>query len=208
MPLKAHREYGDEYVPQLDDLADMDEERRLLFVAFTRAKKYLHVYKAYREQALEANQVYMTPNEAVLGYNEREPGLDKYNLGFNVNHYFNQNVFIANEVKKNDAVEVRLDNGNANIIWGGNVIGRLSDNSAIKRKMREDGINALGGFFISEICVWEYVDSVRVDEKNRQDVQNRIPGSRTTNYSGEWSDAARNQGYVYVVNIAGFGKSL
>lgn len=208
LPLKAHREYGDEYVTQIDDLADMDEERRLLFVAYTRAKKYLHVYKAYREQALEASQVYKTPNEAVLGYNEREPGLDKYNLGFNVNHYFNQNVFIANEVKKNDAVEVHLDNGNANIIWKGNVIGRLSDNSAIKRKMREDGINALGGFFISEICVWEYVDSVRVDEKNWQDVQNRIPGSRTTNYSGEWSDAARNQGYVYVVNIAGFGKSL
>ena len=206
LPLKAHREYGDGCISQVDDLADMDEERRLLFVAYTRAKKYLHIYKAHRELALENNQIYKTPNEAILGYNEREPGLDKYNLGFNVNFYFNQNGYIANEVKKNDAVEVQLDNGNANIVWKGNVIGRLSDNSVIKRKMREDGINALGGFFISEICVWEYADSARVDEKNKQDVQNRVPGSRTTNYSGEWSDAARSQGYVYIINIAGFGR--
>ena len=125
-----------------------------------------------------------------------------------MNYYFKQNGYIANEVKKNDAVEVRLDNGNANIVWNGNVIGRLSDNSAIKRRMKDDGINVLEGFFISEICVWEYTDSVRVDEKNRQDVQNRIPGSRTTNYSGEWSKDARDQGYVYVVNIAGFGISI
>lgn len=208
LPLKAHREYSDGYISQVDDLADMDEERRLLFVAYTRAKKYLHIYKAHRERALETNHIYKTPNEAILGYNEREPGLDKYNLGFNVNYYFNQNGYIANEVKKNDAVEVQLDIGNANIVWKGKVIGRLSDNSVIKRKMREDRINVLGGFFISEICVWEYMDSVRVDEKNMQDVQNKVPGSRTTNYSGEWSDAARNQGYVYVVNIAGFGKSL
>ena len=154
LPLKAHREYGDGYISQIDDLADMEEERRLLFVAYTRAKKYLHVYNAYREQALETNQIYKTPNEAVLGYNEKEPGLDKYILGFNVNQYFKRNADIANKVKKNDAVEIRLDNGNANIVWNDNIIGRLSDNSFIKRKMKEDGINALGGFFISEICVW------------------------------------------------------
>ena len=206
LPLKAHREYGDGYTSQIDDIADMEEERRLLFVAYTRAKKFLHVYDAKREQALENKQIYKTPNAAILGYNEKEPGLDKYNLGFNVNYYFAQNSFIAHDVKRNDAVEIRLDNGNANIVWNNETIGRLSDSSAIKRKMREDQVNILEGFFISEICVWEYADSVRVDEKNRQDVQNRVPGSRTTNYAGEWSDPARAQGFVYVVNIAGFGQ--
>ena len=206
LPLKAHREYEKGYISQLDDLADMEEERRLLFVAYTRAKKYLHVYKAKREQALENKQIYKTPSAAILGYNEKEPGLDKYNLGFNVNYYFAQNTFIADDVKRNDAVEIRLDNGNANIVWHNETIGRLSDSSGIKRKMREDHINILEGFFISEICVWEYADSVRVDEKNRQDVQNGVPGSRTTSYSSEWSDPARAQGFVYVVNIAGFGQ--
>ena len=206
LPLKAHREYENGYISQLDDLADMEEERRLLFVAYTRAKKFLHVYEAKREQALKNKQIYKTPSAAILGYNEKESGLDKYNLGFNVNYYFARNSFIANDVKRNDAVEIRLDNGNANIVWKNQTIGRLSDSSVIKRRMREDHVNILEGFFISEICVWEYADSVRVDEKNRQDVQNRVPGSRTTSYSSEWSDPARAQGFVYVVNIAGFGQ--
>ena len=213
LPLKAHREYNDGYVSQVDDLADMEEERRLLFVAYTRAKKYLHIYNAKREQALDNSQIFKTPSEADLGYSENEPGLDKYNLGFNVNYYFGKNSFIANEVKKNDAVEIQLDNGNANIIWNNQIIGRLSDNSVIKRKMIAhnsqqnviDKIKRFEGFFVSEICAWEYADSVRVDEKNRQDVLNRVPGSKTTNYSGEWSSEAKNQGYVYIVNIAGFG---
>jgi ATP-dependent DNA helicase RecQ len=206
LPLKAHREYGDGYTSQIDDIADMEEERRLLFVAYTRAKKYLHIYNAEREKALENEHIYKTPSAAILGYNEKEPGLDKYNLGFNVNYYFSQNSFVANKVKKNDAVEIRLDNGNANIVWKNNIVGRLSDSSLIKRKMKDDHVNVLEGFFISEICVWEYGDSVRVDEKNWQNVQNRVPGSRTTNYAGEWSDSARTQGFVYVVNIAGFGQ--
>lgn len=211
LPLKPHGKFMKGLIcgiHNLADLADLEEERRLLFVAYTRAKKYLHVYHAKREKALDNNQMYSIKEE-ILGYSENQQGLDKYNLGYLVNANFSKNVTIDKEVKRNDAVEIRLDdNGNANIVWKDNIIGRLSDSSVIKRKMREDKIKALEGFFISEICVWEYMDSVRVDEKNTQDVQNRIPGSRTTNYSGEWSKDARDQGYVYVVNIAGFGKSL
>ena len=206
LPLKAHREYGEGYISQIDDIADMEEERRLLFVAYTRAKKYLHIYTAKRELTLENNQIYQTPSAAILGYNEKEPGLDKYHLGYLVNTNFSMNNTIDHELKRNDAVEIRLENGNANIVWKNNIVGRLSDSSLIKRKMRDDHVNILEGFFINEICVWEYADSVRVDEKNWQDVQNRVPGSRTTNYAGEWSDSARAQGFVYVVNIAGFGK--
>lgn len=206
LPLIAHRDYSEEYSSQIDDLADMDEECRLLFVAYTRAKKYLHVYKGKREEALENRHIYKTPNEACLGYAEKEPGLKKYVLGFNVNDNFTQNSFVARKVKKNDPVEVRLDGNSANIIWDGQKIGRLSDQSIIKKKMFAEKIKQLNGFFISEICVWEYQDAVSVDEKNRKDVQNGVPGSRTTNYAGEWSKAAKEQGYVYIVNIAGFGK--
>ena len=205
LPLKAHREYGEGYTSQIDDIADMEEERRLLFVAYTRAKKYLHIYNAKRELALENKQIYQTPSAAILGYNEREPGLDKYNLGYLVNTNFSMNNTIDNELKRNDVVEIRIDNGNANIVWKNNIVGRLSDSSLIKRKMKDNHVKVLEGFFISEICTWEYADSVRVDEKNRQDVQNGVLGSKTTNYAGEWSEAAKNQGYVYIVNIAGFG---
>ena len=208
LPLKPHGKFMKGLICSIHnsaDLADLEEERRLLFVAYTRAKKYLHIYHAKREKALNNNQMFSIQEE-LLGYSEYQQGLDKQNLGYLVNANFSKNVTINKDVKRNDAVEIHLDNGNANIVWRGNIIGRLSDNSNIKRKMRENKIKALEGFFISEICVWEYADSVRVDEKNRQDVQNRVPGSRTTNYASEWSDTARAQGFVYVVNIAGFGQ--
>ena len=205
LPLKPHREYKEGEECGIGDLVDMDEERRLLFVAYTRAKKYLHVYGGKREDALDNNQIYLTPSDNILGYAEKESGLKNYNLGFNVNHYYSQNSYIAEKVKKNDPVDILLD-GSANIIWNGQKIGRLSDNSAIKKQMISENIKHLTGFFISEICVWEYQDAIRVDEKNRLDVKNKVPGSRTTNYAGEWSETAKKQGYVYIVIIAGFGK--
>ena len=203
LPLKPHRESEE---CEVDDLADLGEERRLLFVAYTRAKKFLHVYQGMREDALDKNQIYKTLSETIIGYSEREPGLDKYNLGFNVNYYFERNKIIAKRVKKNDPVVIHLDNSNADIVWNGQCIGRLSDNSLIKKQMIVNKEKALEGFFISEICVWEYQDSLRVDEKNRLEVEQKITGSKTTNYAGEWSESAQRQGYVYVVIIAGFGK--
>ena len=52
----------------------------------------------------------------------------------------------------------------------------------------------LHGFFVSDIFAWEYEDSVRYDEKHR------------TDYSKNWLAAAKEQGYVYIVQISGFGK--
>lgn len=49
LPMRPHRVYADGETIQEDDAADIAEERRLLFVAYTRAKKYLHVYKGARD---------------------------------------------------------------------------------------------------------------------------------------------------------------
>ena len=194
----------------LADLADQEEERRLMFVAYTRAKKLLHVYYGRREMALDNGQMFSIKDEKKLGYSEYKPGLDRYNLGFLVRDNYPINERIAKEVRRSDPVEIELENGsgNANILWNSITIGRLSKKSFIRNQMITDKVNKLSGFFISEICVWEYKDSVWVDEKNKQDVQNRVRGSRTTNYAGEWSDVAKDneQGFVYVVNIAGFGQ--
>ena len=194
----------------LADLADQEEERRLMFVAYTRAKKLLHVYYGRREMALDNGQMFSIKDEKKLGYSEYKPGLDRYNLGFLVRDNYPINERIAKEVRRSDPVEIELENGsgNANILWNSITIGRLSKKSFIRNQMITDKVNKLSGFFISEICVWEYKDSVWVDEKNKQDVQNKVRGSRTTNYAGEWSDVAKDneQGFVYVVNIAGFGQ--
>lgn len=210
LPLKPNGKYLKGLsckINNLADLADEDEERRLLFVAYTRAKKYLHVYYGKREMSLENNKMFGIKDEEIaLGISENKQGLDKYNLGFLVNVRYSTIRDIEKEVKRNDSVEVTINNGNADIVWKGKIIGRLSDSSLIKKQMIINKQKNLDGFFISEICVWEYQDSARVDEKNRLDVQNKVPGSRTTNFAGEWSDAAKKGGYVYVVIIAGYGK--
>ena len=48
-----------------------------MFVAYTRAKKYLHVYKGDRECALEQSNIYTTDNQSEALIFEKEPGLDK-----------------------------------------------------------------------------------------------------------------------------------
>lgn len=210
LPLKANGKYLKGLVCKINnlaDLADEDEERRLLFVAYTRAKKYLHVYYGKREMALDNKKMFGIKDEEIaLGISEKKQGLNKYNLGYLVNEKYSINSTIEKEVKRNDPVEVSINNGNADIVWNGKCIGRLSDSSIIKKQMIANKEKELEGFFISEICVWEQQDSVRVDERNRLDVHNKVRGSRTTNYAGEWSEAAKKQGYVYVVIIAGFGK--
>ena len=210
LPLKANGKYIKGLVCKINnlaDLADEDEERRLLFVAYTRAKKYLHVYYGMREMSLDNKKMFGIKDEEIaLGISEKKQGLDKYNLGYLINNNYSINSTIEKDVKRNDPVKVLINNGNADIVWNGVCIGRLSDSSVIKKQMIANHENNLEGFFISEICVWEHQDSVRVDEKNRLDVQNKVPGSRTTNYAGEWSEAAKKQGFVYVVIIAGFGK--
>lgn len=108
LPMKPHHTYAKGQELQLDDKADIEEERRLMFVAYTRAKKYLHVYKGQREAAIEeANQVYLPVDDGTIVYAEREPGMNKYYLSQNVfaNTFF-MNDKIAQNVKKDDDVMV------------------------------------------------------------------------------------------------------
>ena len=186
-----------------DDLADIEEERRLLFVAYTRAKKYLHIYKEQREMALENNQRYTFGNTAQLGYSEKEAKLENYNIGYNAGYNFSENASIAANVRKNDPVIIRREDkttttGKAfsvyNIVHNGSIIGQLSNSSQLKQSMEQNSVTQLSDLFVSEVLVWEYVDSQNSDARNN------------TNYSQNWCEQARLQGYIYIVNIAGFGK--
>ncbi len=205
LPLKPHRDYEAYEHPLEDDLADIAEERRLLFVSYTRAKKRLYIYKGHREKALEQLKIYIAPNYSELMFTENDPGLDKYNLGFTIN---NRDIveLVDKKLRKNDEVSISLKNEYANIVWNGQIIGRLASNSNIRRKMIENHTKQLRGLFVSEICAWEYNDSVNVDERNRLAVENHVGGARITNFAADWLYDARNRGYVYIVIIAGFGE--
>ncbi len=200
-----------------NDIEQIEEEKRLLYVAYTRAKKYLFVYKGNRERAVE-NMQRFTSLEDQWGIRERKVGLDNYNIGFNAGYNFNGNKAIAYNVRKNDPVEIRRHRGitrngqqftTYNITHNGNIVGQLSRRSSIAHRMETDDIELLTGFFVSDVFYWTYQDTVNSDERRVSEYQSNSETfyyRQPELYASKWCDDARKQGYIFIVNIAGYGK--
>lgn len=200
-----------------NDIEQIEEEKRLLYVAYTRAKKYLFVYKGNRERAVE-NMRRFTSLEDQWGIRERKVGLDNYNIGFNAGYNFNGNKAIAYNVRKNDPVEIRRHRGitrngqqftTYNITHNGNIVGQLSRRSSITHRMETDDIELLTGFFVSDVFYWTYQDTVNSDERRVSEYQSNSETfyyRQPELYASKWCDDARKQGYIFIVNIAGYGK--
>ena len=108
---------------------------------------------------------------------------------------FRYNQYIWDSVKKDDEVILKSDQyGNLYIVHDQKYIGRLSSRSSIQQQIKGTGVSYLRGFFISDVFVWRLQDSLDYDVKNN------------TNFTERWCPEARKQGYVVLVQIAGFGK--
>lgn len=195
LPLKPHKLYKVGETLEEDDKADIEEERRLQFVAYTRAKKYLHAYKAEREIAIEtADKIYTAPEQDSNIITEKEPAMEKYYLSYLASEgLFIKNEYISKNARKDDPVVVEKDrSGYYYIVHKGKYIGRLSQNSNIANMARQKGVKTLNGFYISDICVWTYEDTVKSDDIHQ------------TTFANNWCNQAKDAGFVYVVQIAGF----
>ena len=184
LPLRPHREYEEGQTPLVDDLADMDEERRLMFVAYTRAKKRLYVYKAERERALAQSAIYVAPDYPALRYTEPKPGLDKYYLSYTAQNCIFGSVdsYVLNNIKKDDPIEIKKDKyDNYYIVHNRIYIGRLSSKSNIRIRAIEDEKDHLEGFFVSNIFVWTCEDTLASDEANN------------TDFASKWSEEAKSK---------------
>jgi ATP-dependent DNA helicase RecQ len=172
LPLIEHKENNEEAI-----MADIQEEKRLLYVACTRAKKYLHVYEGEREKSILENEKkslrsISSESKPIFSIKDQRQGI--YNLSFAAKECnFKENDYIRENVKKGDEVVIK----DGDIIHKDDIIGELSDNC------KRDGV-VEEGFFVSEVSVWRCEEN---DPKYR------------------WSEEAKNQGYVYVVQIAGSG---
>ena len=200
LPLIFHRKYvaGKEPVAMEDDFADMEEENRLMFVAYTRAKKRLYIFKGDRERALMNHSIYIAPDYEALRYTEKEAGMDKYFLSYTAQGriFPSINNYILNNVKKDDLIEVKVEDNGYYIVHNGKNIGRLSSKSNIMIKAKNEGISNLNGFFVSNVFVWTYEDTLNSDKANN------------TDFAKFWCDAAKQNGHIYVVQIAGFGTKI
>lgn len=189
------------------DREEIEEEQRLLYVAYTRAKKYLFVYKGARENAVE-NITRFSSLEDQWGIREREVGLKNYNIGYNANYNFRNNRSIALNVAKNDSLSIRRYRGRNrygepfstfNIVHNGITVGQLSRYSTIAKTMEVDNLDILNGFFVSDVFYWTYADTVAADERAERE------NGDNPDYASKWGEKAKEQGYIFIVDVAGFG---
>ena len=187
-----------------EEVEELEEERRLQYVAYTRARKILWVYRFTREAALDQMEKYPR-QDARLGFNDR-PEIDKFFLSYMAtSNAFPNNDRIKSMVAKNDPVCIvpyRNKQGRigAFVKHNGMTIGMLSSKSKILKQIKSQEINTgvlpgpLYGLFVNEVFVWTKDDTEKNDRENN------------TNFLSYWSQEALSRGYVYVVDFAGYAK--
>jgi RecQ family ATP-dependent DNA helicase len=185
-----------------------DEESRLAFVAYTRAKYRLLVYKHLRENCLAEN-INFIPDAAVIG-SLGTPALSdisKLNIGWSAKDFnYNKGIndYIKINIKSGDLVSINLTTHGLHSFYeitdqSGIIVGQLSmptgqpheDKYKKQEALRKHGLK---GFVINEIVQYSYSETLDYDAKNG------------TNYANAWCEGARLQGYIYLVDFAGYGK--
>jgi superfamily I DNA/RNA helicase len=179
-----------------NDLVDyIEEERRLYYVAFSRAKRKLVVIKYDRESALEIGSKYTVPpnvlNQLGIAVNE---GIDKLTLYWSASNYANGCFnFIKNNVSLGDTLVLRPIINNYGTFWyaykNDQSVALLSH--AFSNKISH--LAQVNGFIVSSIYVHTYQESLLSDERNN------------TTFSSKWNEESRQRGYVYLIDFSGYG---
>tara|TARA_R110001583_G_scaffold5731_4_gene30537 strand:- start:2551 stop:6405 length:3855 start_codon:yes stop_codon:yes gene_type:complete len=179
-----------------DALLDyIEEERRLYYVAYSRAKRKLVVIKYDRETALERGIRYSVPpnvlNQLGIAVNE---GIDKLTLYWSASNYGNGCFnFIKNNVSLGDTLVLRPIISNYGTFW---YAYKNNQKVALLSHAFSNRINHLpqvNGFMVSSIYVHTYEESLISDKKN------------DTTYSSRWNEESRKRGYVYLIDFSGYG---
>lgn len=187
-----------------EEYEELEEERRLQYVAYTRARKILWVYRFNREAALDQMSKYPR-QDTRLGWTDK-PEIDKLFLSYTaLANVFNNNDYIMNIVAKNDLVTLvpyknRDGKVRAVVKHNGVTIGMLSWKSRILRRIVEQESNdgvlpcQINGLFVNEVFVWTKEDTEKYDNEYN------------TNFLSNWSQNAIDKGYVFVVDFAGYAR--
>lgn len=184
-------------------LEELGEERRLTFVSYTRAKYRLVIYRHLREKAMLENKKY-TFDEAVTTTKIGRPvasGIEKLWIGWTARNGIFQNVqlreMVESKMQSGDPIILRkiINGGNSSlVVYSGMeedlIVGALAQNQA----PLFTGGNNLGGLVVHEVVTWTYAETVESDAQNG------------TNFAYQWCGDAKAQGFIYLVDFAGYGK--
>lgn len=177
LPLKINHQFTQ---AELDE--QLDEEKRLAFVAYTRARYRLLIFKHFREIALANNTKFKVPEKMAkdMGYSVK-PELsklfiswaatqDKFSIGLME--------YLKNEIKTGDSISLYKKF----VIHNGKTVGLLSNDGFEKKP----DVEKLKDFIVNEVIVWSFEET---DE----------------NFKHFWCQEAIEHKYIYLVDFAGFG---
>lgn len=172
----------------------LDEERRLLYVSITRAKKYLRIYYGEREQALltGVNKAY-TPATNDVNYARVDSGIENYNKSFGLENEFPKSIKKNSEVVLRKRIYISRSKTHVfNEIYLGNTkIGQVyakAITSSQEWKM-------LSNLYINDVYVWRYEDVCNDDQKHTE-----------RHNADKWpANKRRPYDYVLVPDISGMG---
>ncbi|QXP65779.1 UvrD-helicase domain-containing protein [Polaribacter sp. AHE13PA] len=199
LPFKNNEEELDDEELDEEKLNEiLDEERRLYYVAFTRAKYRLCIIEWNREEALRNNSEYKLPDnfKSHLGV-KLDEGIDKYyiswgatNANANRIHYINKNVKIGDKIEINK--EFIKGKTKFKVYHDGIQIGQFAMND--KKVINKLSLFIkIKGFNVSSVEVYTYNEVKIYDEKHG------------TNFADSWSSISEERGYIYLVDFSGYG---
>lgn len=171
-----------------------EEERRLLYVAYTRARYRLVVINYDREAAVMAGKSYTLENwEKKMG-RVVQPGYGRVDISWwakQANTYIHD--IIRDRVKVGDSILlIKQGTGKWHIKWQNKTIGQLASNSTwLAADSQAEGLA------ISNIMCYTLAESLAFDGAQK----------KPTNYTDHWTELAKTRGYVYIIDFAGYYKA-
>lgn len=173
----------------------VEEERRLMYVAFTRAKYRLIAYYGERETAIMAGGSHKFSDEVISNLGISVPaGLDKFFIswgatdnGFTVFNTLEKTLKFGSIVNLSKAVN------NWFLNFNGSRIGCLSGKVSRYLTAKSNGNTSIAGFRVSNIIKFTLEETQKYDSKN------------DTTYANSWSERAKQKGYIYLIEFSGYG---
>jgi hypothetical protein len=196
------------------DLEDIyEEERRLYYVAYTRAKFKLIIINWKRELALNSSkpticEVFSKDQvENSLGI-LLEEGIDKFTLYWGASD-FGRGSFetIKNHVRIGDEVLLKNDVIGANHFRVAYVNGLKV--AQLRKSIAEELSNKgdINGYIVSSVYTHTYDETVRSDEEFL--MNGGIPSILNGRpFANKWNNESKKRGYIYLIDFSGYGKII
>lgn len=183
---------------------EIEEERRLMFVALTRARYRLVFFLWKREKAMLAGNRFSMPeaDKKKIGI-PIQPGFDKLYIGWGATESGDMVFkFIQENLKVGDPVMLIKPN----IFWliesGGNRVGCLSKDASNLITSQMGGVKKMKGFVCSNIYKWTYQETVEYDRTHFD------KDGKNTTYANSWSEGAKLRKYIYLIEFSGYGNPV